>query len=53
LVFDVPPPGGAFTTFTEAVLGVAMSAAEMEAVSVVLLENVVFCSNTNTYFNAN
>jgi hypothetical protein len=37
----VPPPGGAFTTVTEAVPGVAMSAAEMEAVSLVLLKNVV------------
>jgi hypothetical protein len=39
--FDVPPPGGAFTTVTEAVPAVAMSAAEMEAVSLVLLANVV------------
>jgi hypothetical protein len=37
----VPPPGGAFTTVTEAVPGVAMSAAEMEAVTLVLLANVV------------
>src|SRR3984893_7581947 len=39
--FDVPPPGGAFTTVTEAVPAAAMSAAEMEAVTLVLLENVV------------
>jgi hypothetical protein len=39
--FDAPPPGVAFTTVTEAVPGVAMSAAEMEALSFVLLENVV------------
>ena len=39
--FDVPPPGGAFTTVTEAVAAVAMSAAEMEAVSFMLLTNVV------------
>jgi hypothetical protein len=37
----VPPPGGAFTTVTEAVPAVAMSAAEMEAVSLVRLANVV------------
>ena len=37
----MPPPGGPFTTVTEAVPAVAMSAAEMEAVSFVLLENVV------------
>ena len=37
----MPPPGGAFTTVTEAVPGVAMSAAEMEAVTLVLLANVV------------
>jgi len=30
-----------------------MSAAEMEALSFAQLENVVFYSNTNTYFNAN
>jgi hypothetical protein len=40
-MFDVPPPGGSFTTVTSAVPGVRMSAAEMEAVSFVLLENVV------------
>ena len=39
--FDVPPPGWALTTVTKAVPGAAMSAAEMEAVSLVLLENVV------------
>ena|ERR1700731_3773048 len=39
--FDVPPPGVAFTTVTEAVPCVAMSAMEMEAVSFVLLANVV------------
>jgi hypothetical protein len=37
----VPPPGAAFTTVTEAVPAVPISAAEMEAVSFVLLENVV------------
>ena len=37
----MPPPGGAFTTVTEAVPAVAMSAAEMEAISLILLENVV------------
>ena len=37
----MPPPGGAFTTVTEAVPGVTMSRAEMEAVSFVLLANVV------------
>ena len=37
----MPPPGGAFTTVTEAVPAVAMSAAEMEAVTLVLLANVV------------
>jgi hypothetical protein len=37
----VPPPGGAFTTVTEAVPAVWMSAAEMEAISLVLLTNVV------------
>ena len=41
IAFDVPPPGGPFTTVTEAVPAVAMSAAEMEAVSIVLLEKVV------------
>lgn len=40
-VFDVPPPGGPFTTVTELVPAVAMSAAVMEAVSFVLLKNVV------------
>jgi hypothetical protein len=40
-VLDVPPPGGEFTTVTEAVPAVAMSAAEMEAISLVRLENVV------------
>jgi hypothetical protein len=38
---EVPPPGGTFTTVTEAVPAVWMSAAEIEAVSIVLLENVV------------
>ena len=37
----MPPPGGPFTTVTEAVPAVAMSAAVMEAVSFVLLKNVV------------
>ena len=37
----MPPPGAAFTTVTEAAPGVPMSAAEMEAASFVLLENVV------------
>jgi hypothetical protein len=37
----VPPPGAAFTTVTEAVPCVAMSAAEMEAVTFVLLKNLV------------
>ena len=41
IAFDVPPPGEPFTTVTEAVPAVAMSAAEMEAVSTVLLEKVV------------
>ena len=41
VAFDVPPPGGPFTTVTEAVPAVAMSAAVMEAVSFVLLKNVV------------
>jgi hypothetical protein len=39
--FDVPPPGAAFTTVTEAIPAVPMSAAEMEAVTFVLLKNVV------------
>ncbi len=37
----MPPPGVGFTTVTEADPCVAMSAMEMEAVSFVLLENVV------------
>ncbi len=37
----MPPAGGLFTTVTEAVPAVAMSAAVMEAVSFVLLKNVV------------
>ena len=45
IAFDVPPPGGLFTTVTEAVPAVAMSTAVMEAVTIVLLEKVVVCAD--------
>ena len=41
IAFDVPPPGPGFVTVTSIVPAVAMSAAEIVAVSWALLENVV------------